>query len=85
MSEAANYYESQAGMGREFTTEVETSIERILMFPLAWGKISQELHHCHLQRFPYTLIYSIKGNEEVIIISLFHQRRKPLSWKENLD
>ena len=32
-SEAADYYELQAQMGGEFVSEVDQSIERILMFP----------------------------------------------------
>jgi len=34
-SEAADYYEQQAEMGGEFVSEVDQTIERILMFPLA--------------------------------------------------
>ena len=83
-SDAADYYEKQAGMGSAFVSEVDSSIERMLMFPLAWGKISRDFHHCHLRKFPYTLIYMIRGDDELIIVSLFHQRRQPLSWKGNL-
>lgn len=84
LSEAADYYEEQAGMGGEFVTEVDESIERILMFPLAWGKVSSDFHHCHLRKFPYTLIYKLESDDIIIIVSLFHQRRQPQSWKSNL-
>ena len=84
LSEAADYYERQAEMGREFVTEVEESIERILMFPLAWGKVSPDFHHCHLRKFPYTVIYKLENDDVIIIVSLFHQHRQPLSWKSNL-
>ena len=83
-SEAADYYEQQAEMGGEFVSEVDQTIERILMFPLAWGKISSDFHHCHLRKFPYTLIYTIESDELVVIVSLFHQRREPKSWRQNL-
>ena len=83
-SEAADYYEQQAEMGGEFVSEVDQTIERILMFPLAWGKISSDFHQCHLRKFPYTLIYTIESDELVVIVSLFHQRREPQSWRQNL-
>ena len=71
LSDAADYYEKQAGMGREFVSQVDASIERILMFPLAWGKISHDTHHCHLRKFPYTLIYMVRGDDELIIFLCF--------------
>ena len=83
-SEAADYYAQQAEMGGEFVSEVDQTIERILMFPLAWGKISSDFHHCHLRKFPYTLIYTIENDDLVVIVSLFHQRREPQSWRQNL-
>ncbi len=84
LSEAADYYERQAEMGSEFVTEVDQTIERILMFPLAWGKVSPDFHHCHLRKFPYTLIYKLEREDVIVIVSLFHQRRQPQSWKSNL-
>ncbi len=84
LSEAAEYYEQEAGIAQEFLGEVESSIQRILMFPEAWGRISKRCHHCHLRRFPYTIIYTLNGESEILVVSVFHQRRSPNSWRKNL-
>ena len=81
MAEAAQYYEGQSkGLGEEFLQEVENGLGRITSFPFAWSKISEDLRHCNLRRFPFTLIYRVAG-EETTIVSVFHQSRKPRSWK----
>ncbi len=82
---AAQYYEDQvAGLGEEFLDEVESSIQRILMFPEAWGRIEKNYFHCHLRRFPYSLIYTIKPKEVILFVAVFHQKREPKSWRNNL-
>ncbi|MGE9268873.1 MAG: type II toxin-antitoxin system RelE/ParE family toxin [Verrucomicrobiales bacterium] len=80
--EAAFYYEHQsAGLGDQFLDELVATVERICMFPEAWGKVDERYRHCHMRRFPFTLIYLIR-EEEIVIVSVFHQRRKPSSWKD---
>ena len=85
LTEAVEYYESQiAGLGADFLDELDASISRILQFPEAWGVISRPFRHCSFRRFPYTVIYVATGTENVLIVSIFHQHREPLSWKQNL-
>ena len=85
LSEAAEYYEGVAGMAQDFLNEVESSIQRILMFPEAWGRISKNCHHCHLRKFPYTIIYTLSSENEMMVVSVFHQRRRPNSWRLNFE
>jgi len=85
LTEAAEYYDSKVcGLGADFVGETDDAISRILDFPEAWGRISETHRHCRLRRFPYAIIYSIESTEEILIVSVFHQHREPLSWKTNL-
>lgn len=85
IAEAANYYEGKVpGLGSDFLEEVDVTIFRILRFPDAWGKLSENYRHCNLRRFPYAVIYTTDVSREILIISVFHQSREPLSWKRNL-
>ena len=85
LAEAAEYYESKVpGLGLDFVKEADATISRILQFPEAWGRIGQDHRHCDFRRFPYSVIYSIIGGSDVLIVSVFHQSRKPLAWKQNL-
>lgn len=85
LTEAAEYYEEKVpGLGADFVTETDAAISRILKFPEAWGKISEDFRHCNFRRFPYTIIYSRERSDLVLIVSVFHQHRNPNSWRSNL-
>ncbi|MAS95668.1 MAG: plasmid stabilization protein [Verrucomicrobiales bacterium] len=85
LTEGAEYYGDRVpGLGADFIDETDRTIQRILRFPEAWGRISDEFRHCNLRRFPYTIVYLIESSEEILIVSVFHQNRRPLSWKDNL-
>ena len=50
LSEAAEYYEDQViGLGSDFLDEIESTINRILRFPNAWGSLTDEYRHCNLR------------------------------------
>ena len=83
--EAAEFYENRvSGLGADFLDELEAAIERILSFPEAWGNLGDQYRRCHLRRFPYSVIYSIRNDEEILVGSEFHQSREPRPWRENL-
>ena len=85
LNEAADYYEEKVtGLRADFIDEVEAAIARILQFPQAWGRISERHRHCQLRRFPYSIVYAEGGNDEIVVISIFHQSREPMSWRRNL-
>lgn len=83
--DAAEYYEEKIpGLGAGFIDELDAAIERILRFPQAWGRLSEECRHCNLRRFPYTVIFEIEPGDRILIVSVFHQSREPSSWRKNL-
>ncbi|MEO5913364.1 MAG: type II toxin-antitoxin system RelE/ParE family toxin [Luteolibacter sp.] len=85
VGEAAEFYEDRVtGLGADFLDEVDAAIDRILQFPEAWGRLGEEFRRCNLRRFPFSMIYSIENDQEIVIVSLFHQSREPRSWRENL-
>ena len=85
LRDAADYYEAQvSGLGADFIAEVESTIDRIIKYPEAWSLISAKFRHCHLRRFPHSVIYVVEKDSSILIVSVFHQSRKPLSWKSNL-
>lgn len=86
LRDAAEYYESQVtGLGADFLREIELAIDRIIQFPEAWGRISKNFRHCNLRRFPHTIIYTLEETGVILIVSIFHQSRAPMSWRKNLD
>ena len=85
LAEAAEYYDHEVpGLGANFLSEVDRAIDLIIGFPETWGKISEDFRHCNLRRFPYTVIYTVAGGDEIMIVSVFHQSREPSSWRANI-
>lgn len=78
---AALYYESQqAGLGDDFTSEVEHAVQRIALTPQAFPLHgSSGLRKYVLPRFPYTLFY-LELPDRIWIGAVAHQRRRPGYW-----
>jgi len=82
--EAINYFEEcRSGLGLEFSREVFSAIQRIIHFPTAWSKFSDNTRRCLTNRFPYGVIYQTV-EEQVIIISVMQLNRKPNYWKKRI-
>jgi plasmid stabilization system protein ParE len=85
ISDAAEYYDGQVpGLAADFVDELDATIGLILRFPMAWGQLSGEFRHCNVRRFPYSIVYTLEGEDSVLIVSVFHQSREPSSWRGNL-
>ncbi len=85
LTEAAEYYEEKVpGLGTEFIDEADAALALILNYPEAWTRVSENYRHCNFRKFPYTIIYARRSDKEILIISVFHQSREPLSWRRNL-
>lgn len=80
--EAQLWYESRApGLGFEFARAVDSAIARALRMPLAFARIDDEFRHVITRKFPYSLIYHLSA-EELVVVSCFHHRRRPSSWRQ---
>ena len=78
--EAISYFEEcRTGLGLDFSKEVFSTIQRIIHFPSAWSKLSENSRRCLTNRFPYGVIYQIIG-KEVIIIAIMQLNRVPDYW-----
>ena len=79
-SNAIEYYENcRSGLGLDFAEETYSAIQRILRFPKAWTSLSLHTRRCLINRFPFGVIYSIDG-DEIIILAVMQLNRKPGYW-----
>jgi hypothetical protein len=78
------YYDrASAGLGLEFLAEVERTVQRIVLNPEAWTKVSTFSRRCRMRRFPYGVFYSIHG-DEIVISGVMDLRRHPDSWRTRI-
>jgi plasmid stabilization system protein ParE len=81
---AIRYYNGESeGLGDEFQTEVDHTIERILEFPEAGTPLSRRTRRCLTRRFPYAVIYQVRG-ETLWVVAVMHLHRDPRSWQDRL-
>ena len=82
--EAIGYYNSESeGLGYEFAAEVNRTIDRIIEYPNAWAPLSKRTRRCRTNRFPYGVIYQVRG-ETILIVAVMHLHRDPESCKDRL-
>lgn len=80
--DACEWYEQQqAGLGERFKSDVREGALRIAGAPLLFPIELQEVRRYVMNRFPYTLRYVVRG-EEVWILAVSHQHRRPDYWVE---
>jgi plasmid stabilization system protein ParE len=85
LDEANEWYANQApGLGDALLVETLKTFKLITQFPQAWHPLSAQTRRCRLNRFPYSVIYSVEGGE-VLVIALAHQHRKPSYWQDRLQ
>lgn len=80
--EGALYYsrEANAELGQAFISEFERSTELLLTQPrlgAVWRGVTRRLP---LRRFPYSIMYELRG-DEIRVLAVAHQRRRPGFWK----
>jgi toxin ParE1/3/4 len=85
--EAYRYYEDERpGLGDEFEECIQEVLGRIAINPEMHSKVYKDVRRGVVSRFPYVIYYR-KKEDHVKVISVFHSKRNPLSWKRqaNLD
>jgi plasmid stabilization system protein ParE len=82
--EAVDYYNRQSeGLGFEFAAEIRRTLDRIARHPQAWAPLSRRTRRCRTNRFPYGVIYQLRGGT-LLVVAVMHLGREPDSWRSRL-
>ena len=82
LEDATAYYLTiNPSLGDYFANEAERVISMILRLPEAFPSVAPSVRRCRMKRFPYGVVYRIKGNC-IEIIAVMHLSRRPLYWTE---
>jgi len=81
LAEALDHYnETTSGLGDRFLGEVREAVRLIEEFPYNSPVIDRKVRRKVVFEFPYSLFY-IVGPEEIVILAVAHQKRRPLYWR----
>lgn len=78
--EAAEYYELESpGLGSSFLAAVGQALEQIMLYPESAPVVRGRVRRKTVQRFPYSLLYSLRG-QAIRILAVMNQKRRPFYW-----
>ncbi len=79
--EAVAYYEEKSpGLGLDFETEIERSVETIAEHPEHWPLRADGTRRYLTHRFPYLVIYAYE-QDHVWVLAIAHCKRRPADWR----
>jgi len=81
LKEASLFYDTESpGLGAVFLDEAESTIAHIVEHPDAGVLVAGSVRRRLIPRFPYGVLYRIKG-DQVRILAIMHQKRRPFYWQ----
>ena len=75
------YAERSAVAARAFVQELSSMVRLAVQSPGSWPRGSGNTRHIVFPRFPFDLVFRMKG-ETIEIVAVAHQRRRPSYWKD---
>jgi plasmid stabilization system protein ParE len=84
ITEAYIWYERRrTGLGEEFLTAVDASIERIRRWPEMYAAVHEAYRRALTRRFPFALFYEY-AEDTITVYAVFHTSRDPRKWRARL-
>lgn len=82
--ESARYYDQRSeGLGWDFLAAVEQTTRRIAASPQAGPIHRRGVRKRLVSGFPFTVLYSLES-DEVFVVAVMHQHRRPGYWTKRL-
>jgi len=75
------YAERSAVAARAFVQELSSMVRLAVQSPESWPRGYGKTRHIVFPRFPFDLVFRMKG-ETIEIVAVAHQRRRPSYWKD---
>ena len=78
--EAADFYGMErASLGIAFVGAMEHAIDHVCEFPNSCAVLRGRVRKMRIERFPYSVMYSILG-DHIRVLAVAHDRRRPYCW-----
>ncbi|MGA3239371.1 MAG: type II toxin-antitoxin system RelE/ParE family toxin [Bryobacteraceae bacterium] len=84
ITEAYVWYESRrVGLGEEYLSAVDASMERIRRQPAIYARVHEEYRRALIRRFPYAIFFEY-AETAVTVYAGLHTSRDPEKWRLRL-
>jgi toxin ParE1/3/4 len=84
LTEARDYYDEQRpGYGERFVEAVEAEFALLVQFPEIGIRIRNHVRRRTITRWPYGIVYMIRG-DELVVIAIAHHSRRPEYWRSRV-
>ncbi|MFV8751334.1 type II toxin-antitoxin system RelE/ParE family toxin [Nannocystaceae bacterium ST9] len=84
LEEATSWYANHDWLASQnFTDAFLHAARSIAENPRLWPEIEAEVRRALLRKYPYSLIFVIRG-DEALVLSVMHQSREPGYWRDRL-
>ncbi len=81
LADAREWYRARSEVAAQaFSLEIDRAIQRIAEAPLTYPIGRRGEHRFLLNRFPYTILYRLRG-EDVFVTAVAHQSRRRGYWR----
>lgn len=82
---AVKYYEvCQVGLGRRFRYLIESATKKISETPFIYRTLKAPFRRYLLQKFPYSIFYSIEP-DHIRIVAVAHNKCRPGYWSKRVQ
>ena len=72
------YAERSKAAAENFVRAVDDAVQLICQHPERWRNTYKGYHELGLKKYPFTIIYTIESDKQLIIIfSIYHHKRNP--------
>ncbi len=81
--EARRWYETQLpGLGRAFIAELDATVSFLRLHPHMYMAVSTDgaVRRALLHRFPYSLVYEVVSERDIIVLACRHVRQDEINW-----
>jgi hypothetical protein len=79
---ALEYYRTiSPALAKDLATNIRESIQEITNRPKAYPLLRAEYRKINIKRFPYKLVFRLKG-KDLYVVAFAHHKRKPSYWKK---
>ena len=80
LREAVEFYDGRvSGLGDDFAAEIQRAVQQVGQHPNHGSPYLTGSRRVLLKRFPFSVVYQTVG-DEVVIVAVVHQRRRPGYW-----